>query len=83
MSRLRHADYSEQLRGKTIERVRWFSDHDERHHCLSIVTTDQKMITFCFKMTINEEAEIADFIEGNLSNDKLIQPTPVKPKPKL
>jgi hypothetical protein len=62
MSKLRRADYSEHLVGKTIKRVHWNNDEEKR--CLTLEFTDQ---TFCsFRFSIMSYAA--------LSTRKLRQP---------
>ena len=82
MSDLRHADYSRHLVGKTIKQVRWFNAPDEDFRNLSVWFTDDTQVSFRFKLSIEEEAELADFKHGDLSNERLLHPVPVKkPKP--
>lgn len=81
MSKLRRADYTEHLAGKTISRCNWHNEPDEDYRCLSIFFTDETMVSFVFHTFVDEEAELADFIGGNLSNERTILPEPInKPK---
>jgi len=76
MSRLRHADYTEHLKGKTIARVRWFNDAE--HRSLSIVFTDDTYVSFTFEVVLDEEVELSDFKGGNLSNERKLIAMPVR-----
>ena len=78
MSKLRWADYSQHLAGKIIRQIRWFNDPEENFWNLSIVFEDETRVDFCFKLGIDEEAEIADFRGGDISNERLLHPVPVK-----
>jgi hypothetical protein len=81
MSTLRRADYTQPLKGKTISRCNWHNEPDEDYRCLSIFFTDDTMVSFRFHTYVDEEVEVADFVGGNLSNEKMITPTPItKPK---
>ncbi|MFZ1010965.1 MAG: hypothetical protein WAN65_29260 [Candidatus Sulfotelmatobacter sp.] len=77
MSNLRRADYTQHLAGKTVLRVTWHNEPDEDYRCLSIFFTDDTMVSFRFHTFVDEEAELADFIDGNLSNERLITPAPI------
>jgi hypothetical protein len=78
MSRLRRADYSEHLIGKTIQRVHWNNEQDENFFCLSIVFTDETFCSFRFHLSLDEEVELSDFVGGNLSNDRKLTPIPIR-----
>ena len=78
MSNLRLADYTELLKGKTIERCNWHNDADEDYRCLSIFFTDDTMVSFRFHTFVDEEVELADFIGGNLSNERTLAPIPLR-----
>lgn len=78
MSKLRRADYTAPLKGKTIERVHWNNEQDENFLCLSIVFTDETFCSFRFHVALDEEVELSDFIDGNLSNDQKLIPLPIK-----
>lgn len=81
MSKLRRADYSQHLKGKTVSRCNWHNEPDEDYRCLSIFFTDDTMVSFRFHTFVDEEVELADFVGGNLSNERLIAPIPInKPK---
>ncbi len=75
MSKLRRADYTQPLAGKTIKRVHWNNEEDWK--CLTLEFTDQTLCSFRFELTVDEEAELSDFIGGNLSNERKIVPLPV------
>lgn len=77
MSKLRQADYTQHLKGKTISRCNWHNEPDEDYRCLSIAFTDDTMVSFRFHTSVDEEAELADFAGGNLSNERLIVPAPM------
>jgi hypothetical protein len=77
VSNLRRADYTQHLAGKTVLRVTWHNESDEDYRCLSIFFTDETMVSFRFHTFVDEEAELADFIGGNLSGERLIRPAPI------
>lgn len=77
MSKLRRADYTHKLKGKTIARCNWHNEPDEDHRCLSILFTDDTMVSFRFHTLVDEEVELADFIDGSLSRECLLAPTPI------
>jgi hypothetical protein len=77
MSNLRRADYTQRLAGKTVLRVAWHNEPDEDYRCLSIFFTDDTMVSFRFHTFVDEEAELADFIDGNLSHERVIIPAPI------
>jgi len=77
MSNLRHADYTQKLAGKIVRRVRWSNYVDENWHALSIEFEDNTLVSFRFALRMDEDAELSDFIEGNLSNEKKLIPLPV------
>jgi hypothetical protein len=77
VSKLRRADYTAPLKGKTIERVHWNNEQDENYMCLSIVFTDETFCSFRFRVALDEEVELSDFIGGNLSNDRILTPLPI------
>ncbi len=81
MSDLRRADYTGSLKGKTIERVHWNNDSEENFRCLTIVFTDQTLCSFKFHIELDEEVELSDFVDGDLTNDRLLTPVPI-PAPK-
>ena len=81
VTNLRRADYTQHLMGKTVLRVAWHNEPDEDYRCLSIFFTDETMVSFRFHTFVDEEVELADFIGGNLSNERLITPMPItRPK---
>ncbi len=75
MSKLRRADYTQPLAGKTIKRVHWNNEEDWKS--LTLEFTDQTLCSFRFELTVDEEAELSDFIGGNLSNERGLVPLPV------
>jgi hypothetical protein len=77
MSKLRRADYTAALKGKTITRCEWTNDATENVRCLSIYFSDETMCTFRFYLSIEEQAELQDYKEGNISNERLLKPTPI------
>ena len=76
MSKLRYCDYTGNLVGKTITRVRWSNDPD--YHSLTIDFNDDTQASFRFNLTIDEEAELSDFKDGNLSNERRLTPIPMR-----
>jgi hypothetical protein len=78
MSNLRLADYTKLLKGKTIERCNWHNEPDEDYRCLSIFFTDDTMVSFRFHTFVDEEVELADFVGGNLSNERTLTPIPLR-----
>lgn len=76
MSKLRYCDYTGNLVGKTITRVRWSNDPD--YHSLTIDFNDQTQVSFRFNLTIEEDVELSDFIDGNLSNERSLTPIPIR-----
>jgi hypothetical protein len=78
MSNLRHADYTQHLAGKVVRRVRWSNYGDENWHALSIEFEDNTLVSFRFALTIDEQAELSDFIGGNLSHERKLTPLPVR-----
>jgi hypothetical protein len=75
MSRLRSADYTEHLAGKTIKRVHW--SNDEVSKCLTLEFTDQTLCSFKFELAGDEEAELSDFASGNPSKHRKLIPLPL------
>lgn len=78
MSKLRLADYTKPLKGKTIERCNWHNEPDEDYRCLSIFFTDDTMVSFRFHTFVDEEVELADFVGGNFSNERTLTPIPLR-----
>jgi len=78
VSKLRRADYTQHLKGKTIERCHWNNEQEENYFCLSIVFTDQTFCSFRFHVALDEEVELSDFIDGKLSNDRKLTPLPIR-----
>lgn len=77
MSRLRRADYTKSLKGKIITRCEWTNDETEHYHCLCIFFSDDTMVSFRLYQHIEEEVELQDFIEGNISNERGLIPVPI------
>jgi hypothetical protein len=77
MSKLCRADYTAALKGKTITRCEWTNDATENIRCLSIYFSDETMCSFRFYLSIEEEAQLQDYKEGNISNERLLKPTPI------
>ena len=82
MSRLRRADYTAALKGKTITRCEWTNDATENFRCLSIYFSDHTMCSFRFYLSVEEEVELQDFVDGNISNERPIKPIPIPPPTK-
>ena len=81
MSKLRRADYSQHLKGKTIARCNWHNEPDEDYRCLSIFFTDDTMVSFRFHTFVDEEAGACRLRGRDLSNEQFITPAPItKPK---
>jgi len=79
MSRLRRADYTEPLAGKTIKRVHW--NNDEKWRRLTLEFTDQTLCSFRFELAVDEEAELADFASGDPSKHRKLIPLPLVRQP--
>ena len=79
MSKLRRADYSENLAGKTIKRVHW-CNHEQRK-CLTLEFTDQTLCSFKFELAMDEEAELSEFVSGNPSKHRKLIPLPLVRQP--
>lgn len=79
MRKLCLADYSKDLKGKTIERCNWHNEPEEDYRCLNIFFTDETMVSFRVHTCADEEVELADFVGGNLSNERTLSPTPLRP----
>jgi hypothetical protein len=75
MSKLRRADYSENLAGKTIKRVHWCND--EQRKFLTLEFTDQTLCSFKFEVAVDEEAELSDFASGSPSERRKLIPLPL------
>lgn len=54
MGKLRRADYTADLKGKTIQRVHWNNEEDENYRCLSFVFTDETFCSFRFHLAVEE-----------------------------
>ena len=80
MSKLRRADYSKDLRGKTITRCEWANDTTESFRCLSLYFDDETLCTFRFYLGLDEEAEMQTFKDGNISNESPMTPLPIRLK---
>jgi hypothetical protein len=81
VSKLRRADYTQHLKGKTILRCEWTNDQIEHFICLSLYFSDETMCSIRLHQSIEEEVELQDYKGGNISNERLIAPTPIaKPK---
>jgi hypothetical protein len=78
MSKLRLADYTNPLKGKTIERCNWHNEPDVDYRCLSIFFTDDTMVSFRFHTFVDEDVELADVVGGNLSNECTLTPIPLR-----
>jgi hypothetical protein len=81
MSNLRRADYTQHLTGKTVTRCEWTNDRTENFLCLSLYFSDETMCSFRFHQLIEEEVELQDYRDGNISNERTVLPKPItKPK---
>jgi hypothetical protein len=54
MSRLRRADYTQPLAGKTLKRVHW--NNEEEWKCLTLEFTDQTLCSFRFELMVDEDS---------------------------
>jgi len=63
MSRLTYAEYKG-LEGKIIKQVRWSNQEDYR--ALTISFADETILVCRFRLTIEEEFELADFKGGDI-----------------
>jgi len=79
MSKLRRADYTEHLVGKTIKRVHW--NNNEERKCLTFEFTDQTLCSFKFELAMDEEAELSEFVSGNPSKHRKLIPLPLVRQP--
>jgi len=79
MSKLRRADYTEHLVGKTVKRVHW--SNDEQRKCLTLEFTDQTLCSFKFALAMDEEAELSDFASVNPSKHRKLIPLPLVRQP--
>jgi hypothetical protein len=79
MSKLRRADYSEHLVGKTLKRVHWCND--EQRKCLTLEFTDQALCSFRFELAVDEEVELLDFASGNPPKQQKLIPQPLVRQP--
>jgi hypothetical protein len=75
MSKLRRADYTEHLAGKTLKRVHW--RNDEEWKCLTLEVTDQTLCSFRFELAVDEEVELSDFDSGNPPKHLKLIPLPL------
>jgi len=78
VSNLRRADYTQNLRGKVIQRVEWTNDQTEHYYCLCLFFDDQTMASFRLYQSLEEEVELQDFIDGNISNERSLTPQPIQ-----
>jgi hypothetical protein len=78
MSRLRRADYTQHLACKTLKRVHW--NNEKEWKCLTLAFTDQALCSFRFELMVDKEAELSDFIGGNLSSERKIISLPIGSK---
>lgn len=69
VSKLRRADYTEHLVGKTLKRVHW--RNDEKWKCLTLEFTDQTLCSFRFELAVDEEVELSGFASGDSNHQKL------------
>jgi hypothetical protein len=79
MSKLRRADYSENLAGKTIKRVHWCND--EQRKCLTLEFTDKTLCSFRFDLIVGDEVELLDFASGNPAKHRKLIPLPLVREP--
>lgn len=79
MSKLRRADYSEPLVGKTIKRVHWINDKQWRR--LTLEFTDQTLCSFRFELAVDDEVELLDFASGNPPKHQKLIPLPLVRQP--
>lgn len=75
MSKLRRADYTQHLVGKTLKRVHW--RNDEERKCLTLEFTDQTLCSFRFELAVDEEVELSNFASGNPPKHQKLIPLPL------
>ncbi len=75
MGKLRRADYTEHLVGKTLKRVHW--NNDEQRKCLTLEFTDHTLCSFRFELGVDEEVELSDFASGNTPKQRKLIPLPL------
>lgn len=79
MSKLRRADYTEHLVGKTLKRVHW--RNDDKWKCLTLEFTDHTLCSFRFELVVGEEVELSEFVSGNPSKHRKLIPLPLVRQP--
>lgn len=80
MSKLRRADYTAALKGKTITRCEWTNDVTENFRCLLLFFSDATMCSFRFHLGLEEDVELQDYKDGNISKERTVRPTPILKK---
>lgn len=78
MSSLTRADYSQHLAGKRIRRVEWTNDRTEHHYSLLLFFDDGTLFTLRLDLAVIERGELADFRDGNISNEREVVPLPIR-----
>ena len=76
MSRLRYADYTKALKGRTVRRVLWTNEPD--FHALTIDFDDDCQALFRFGLTVEEDVELKNG-DAFRPLDPLPVRAPVKP----
>ena len=79
MSKVRRADYSEHLAGKTIKRVHW--RNDDKWKCLTLEFADQTLCSFKIESAGDEEVELSDFASGKPPKHQKLIPLPLVRQP--
>jgi hypothetical protein len=79
MSKLRRADYTEHLAGKTLKRVHW--RNDEERKCLTLEFADKTLCSFRFDLIMDEEVELSDFGSGSPSKNRKLIALPLVRQP--
>lgn len=75
MSRLTYCEYRG-LEGKVITSIRWSNQEDFK--CLTITFEDETICMFRVRLTVDEELELADFKDGNISNERALTAIPIR-----
>lgn len=78
MSSLTRADYSQHLVGKVIRRVKWTNDRREHYYALNLFFADDTLLTLRFDLAIVERAELSDFKDGDISNERELIGIPIR-----
>lgn len=75
MSRLTYCEFRG-LEGRVIRTVRWSNQEDFK--CLTLTFADETIAMFRLRLTVDEELELADFKDGNISNERSLTAIPIR-----